>query len=123
MINRKDILMEQIKKREEIDDLYKWDLNKIYNSKKQIENDIATIKKLISKFQKYEGKLLESAKNLLDATKIHFDIIRLIDKLTVYSNMLYHEDMSCSKNQILVGKISKLSDEVFEKLAFILLNC
>ena len=41
MINRKDILMEQIKKREEIDDLYKWDLNKIYNSKKQIENDIA----------------------------------------------------------------------------------
>lgn len=118
MINRKDILMEQIKKREEIDDLYKWDLNKIYNSKKQIENDIATIKKLISKFQKYEGKLLESAKNLLDATKIHFDIIRLIDKLTVYSNMLYHEDMSCSKNQILVGKISKLSDEVFEKLAF-----
>lgn len=110
--------MEQIRKREEINDIYKWDLSKIYNCEKQLEDDISLINDLTNKFINYEGKLLNSAKDLLEATKLHFSIIRLIDKLSVYSNMLYHQDMSNSKSQILVGRISKLSDEIFEKLAF-----
>ena len=75
--------MEQIRKREEINDIYKWDLSKIYNCEKQLEDDISLINDLTNKFINYEGKLLNSAKDLLEATKLHFSIIRLIDKLSV----------------------------------------
>ena len=108
----------QIKNRCEIEDKYKWDLGKIYKNEDEISKDIEEVKIKTNEFIQFQGKLTENANNLLSAIELQFSIIRILDKLIVYSNMKYHEDQACSKSKTLMGKIDKLSNEIFEKLAF-----
>ncbi len=110
--------MGKTKTRNEVENIYKWDLTKIYKEEKEIKEDIEKVKELTKKVQSYEGKLLDSAINLLDATNLYYGTMRILEKLIVYSNMKFHEDMSISKNKVLANKIDKLSDEVSFKLSF-----
>ena len=110
--------MEQIKNRSEIDNKYKWDLSKIYKDEHDIKKDIEKVKEITQDFLKYQNHIVDNKETLLDATNTYFSIIRILDKLIVYSNMKYHEDMGNSKSKSLVGKISTLSDEIFEQIAF-----
>ena len=110
--------MSKIKKREEIDDKYKWDLSKIYKNNEEINNDIKKVKELANDFLKYKGKLVQDSNTLLKATDEYFSLIRIIDKLISYSHMKSDEDKSVAKNEELVGKIDRLSDEISEMLAF-----
>jgi len=111
-------MVKKIKLREEIDGKYQWDLSKIYGSQKEIDADILRVKEFTKEMASYQGKLASDANTLYNATTMYFRIMRIIDKLVVYSNMKFHEDMSNSESQILVGKISKLSDDISEELAF-----
>ena len=110
--------MEKIKLRSEIPDKYKWDLTKIFKNEEEIEKSIEEIKEKCIALNKYKGSLMESSKNLYEATNLQFEIVRILDRLVVYSNMLYHEDMANSNSQELVGKISKLEDFVSVNLSF-----
>ncbi len=106
------------KKREDINEKYKWDLSKIYKNEEEISNDINNINKAVNDFLKYKNKVTSSSKNLLESTKDYFKIMRILDKLIVYSHMKSDEDKSISKNESLTGKIDKLTDDISEKLAF-----
>lgn len=110
--------MSKTKKREEIEEKYKWDLSKIYKSLEEVNNDIEVVKEKTKEFLEYKGKLVETSENLLKATDKYFEIMRVLDKLIVYSNMKHHEDLSIGKNAALMGKIDKLADEISEKVAF-----
>jgi len=90
--------MSKAKKREEISGKYKWDLSKIYKSLDELNNDVEEVKVKIKELLKYKGRLLESSKTLLEATDKYFETMRIVDKLVVYSNMKYHEDLSLSKS-------------------------
>lgn len=106
------------KKREDINEKYKWDLSKIYKNEEEISGDINNINKAVNDFLKYKNKVTSSSKNLLESTKDYFKIMRILDKLIVYSHMKSDEDKSISKNESLTGKIDKLTDDISEKLAF-----
>lgn len=110
--------MENKKLRSSIEDKYKWDLTQIYKSEEEINKDILEVKNNTKELKKYQNNLVASSTNLYDATTLYFNISRILEKLIVYSNMKYHEDLSLSSSQILVGKIDKLSDEISEQLAF-----
>ena len=105
-------------KRSEIEKKYKWDLTKIYKNEEEVEKDIKSLEELTNNVLKYKEHLMENSKNLEEATDNYYKLIRIIDKLVVYSNMLFHEDMSISKNETLVGKLDVITDEISEKLAF-----
>jgi len=110
--------MQKIKKRDEIEKKYQWDLKKIYANEDQIEKDIQKVKELAKKVKTFENHLLDSSKTLEEALNLNFLTIRTLDKLVVYANMKLHEDLSKSKEQILVGRIDQLADEVSEQTAF-----
>lgn len=110
--------MSKIKNRDEIDNKYKWDLSKIYKTSEAIEKDIKTVKEKTKEFKKYQGTITKNSENLYKATEEYFSIIRVLDKLVVYSHMKSDEDKSISKNVELEGKIDKLTDEISEQLAF-----
>lgn len=110
--------MTKPRKREEVSDKYKWDLSKIYKNEEELNKDIEVIKTKVEELLKYQGNLVKDSKNLEEATNKYFEISRLIDKIIVYSHMKRHEDLSVSKNEALVGKVDKFSDEISEKLAF-----
>lgn len=110
--------MSKPKKRSEISDDYKWDLSQIYSSDEEIKNDVEKLNALVEDFLKYKGKITSSSEVLLKATDDYFSLMRILDKLVVYSNMKFDEDKSVSKSEDTVGKIDKLCDEISEKLAF-----
>lgn len=106
------------KERYEVEDIYKWDLTKIYKNDKELNDDIKKVKTCAEETAKYNNKLLESKDNLLNAITKYNETTRILDKLIVYSTMKYHEDMSISKNKTLCDKIGKLTDEISYKTAF-----
>ncbi len=106
------------KKRKEISSEYKWDLSKIYKTKEELEQDIKKVKELTEETKKYQNHIMDSSKTLEEVTKSYLNTMRVLEKLIVYVNMKFHEDMSVSANEHLVGVIDKLGDQVSEKLAF-----
>jgi len=110
--------MSKTKKREEIDNKYKWDLTKIYKTEEEINKDIELVKEKSEELLKYQGHLTDSSDYLLNATEDYFSLMRVMDKLIVYANMKSDEDKAVSSSERLVGIIDKLVDETLEKLAF-----
>lgn len=106
------------KPRKEINDKYKWDLSKIYNSEEEVSSDITKVRELTKDYGKYKGKITSNSDTLLSATEDYFKISRLLDKLIVYSHMKFDEDKAVSKSEEIMGKIDKIADEVSEHLAF-----
>ena len=102
----------------DVENKYKWDLDRIYKTEEEINNDIELVKEKSNDILKYKGRLCESSNTLCAAIKLYYEITRTLDKLVVYSNMKYHEDMSLSRSKITVSKIDKLNDEVAAKLSF-----
>lgn len=102
----------------DIKDNYKWDLEKIYKNEEEIEKDIAYVKEECNNLLKYKGILCNDSNTLYDAITTYYKISRTLDKLVVYSNMKYHEDMALSRSKITVSKIDKLNDDIASKLSF-----
>ena len=105
-------------KRDEIDSIYKWDLTSIYKNEKDLVFDMKLVKSKTKDFLKYKGKVVESAKTLLNCTNDYFNLIRLIEKVAVFINLKNSEDESLADSKNLLGKLQKLLDEVFEQIAF-----
>ena len=110
--------MEKIKTRDEVDSKYKWDLSTIYNSDNEVESDIKKLKEKVDELLKYKGHLLDSSDTLYTSTKTYYDLSRIMERLYVYANLKLHEDMAVSKNQVLVGKLDMLFNEISSSLAF-----
>ena len=110
--------MSKTKKRDEIDNKYKWDLTKIYKTEEEVNKDIELVKEKAEEVLKYKGIIMKDSKTLEEVTEKYFSLIRIMDKLVVYSHMKSDEDKSLSSSEKLMGKIDKFTDEIEEKLAF-----
>ncbi len=110
--------MSKVMKRSEVSDKYKWDLSQIYENDEAVNKDIELVKKKCEELEKYKGRVTENKDTLLIVTDKYFSLMRILDKLIVYSHMKFDEDKKVSKNEEVMGKIDKLGDIVFEKLAF-----
>lgn len=108
------------KLRKDVDDKYKWDLTKIYKNGEEVEKDISKIKNLTKEVTSYKTHLMDDSKTLYEATEKYHELMRIIDKLMVYANMKFHEDMANKESEKLVGILDKLTDQISEKLAFFL---
>jgi len=86
------------KKREEIEEKYKWDLTKIYKSEKDFLNDLKDILKEIETLPKYKETMTKSGKNLYDAMDAIFSVSSRIDKIYTYSHLKKDEDVSLSSS-------------------------
>lgn len=94
--------------RENIDNKYKWDLEKIYKSNEEFVNDLNNLSEEIKKITKYQGKILESSDNLynllLDMN--NYDI--KLSKLYVYAKMRLDEDSNKNIYKDYVGRVENL---------------
>jgi oligoendopeptidase F len=109
-------------KREEISDLYKWDLSSLYKSREECFKDIKRIGPLLGELNLYKGKVMSSSFNLVNTLIINEQIERLSTNLYVYSNMKYHEDTTNDQSLILKEEIDKLLIQIKEKTIFIVLE-
>lgn len=96
--------MSELKKREEIDDEYKWKIDKIYNSIDDWERDFEDLKKEAIKLKAFSGRL-NSGENILEYLKLNEKISRKAEILYIYAHLKCDEDTSNSTYQSLMSKI------------------
>jgi oligoendopeptidase F len=96
--------VKKIKTREEILESYKWNVEKIYKSIKEWENDFDSLKSMVPELSKFQGKMGE-AKELLHYLKLNEEISRLFEKLAVFAHLRADEDTTNTAFQILKDKI------------------
>lgn len=100
------------KKRNEIKDEFKWDLESIYKNEDELNKDFEKIKNLLEDMKKYKGILGDSEDNLYQTLSLYEQISRLSENIYVYAHMKQHEDTANTKQQSLAGKSDMLSTQI-----------
>ncbi|MCY6370958.1 oligoendopeptidase F [Clostridium ganghwense] len=106
-----------VKKREEISNEYKWDIEKVYSGIEEWEKDFLRLKETTPKLRAFKGKL-NDAKELLAFLKLDEEISRLADRLTVYAFLRSDEDTTNTTFQALKSKIETYLAELMAAGSF-----
>lgn len=96
--------MIELRKREEIDDKFKWRVDKIYKNIDEWEKDFALLKKEAPALKDFAGKLKDINK-LLEYLKLDEKYSRLAEKLYIYAHLRSDEDTSNNTFQSLMSRI------------------
>lgn len=97
------------RKREDIEEQYKWKLEDIYPNEQLWEDDFKLARIYISKIGELEGSLSSSASSLLKALQLADELERKIDKIYVYARLHRDEDNSKQKYQALSDRAESLA--------------
>ena len=90
--------------RSEIDDKYKWKLNKIYSTDEDWEEEFKNLKVESPKLQEFSGKLNDK-EEILKYFKFSEKVSRNAEKLYVYAHMKCDEDTTTQKYQGMMNRI------------------
>lgn len=106
-----------LKKREEIDDKYKWKIDRIFNSDEEWEEAFKKLKEESPSLKEFEGKLnsSESIKAFLDK---YVDLGVIAETIYVYAHLKCDEDTSNSKYQAMMNKVDSYMAEYASYTAY-----
>ena len=96
-----------------------WDLEKIYPSINDYQQDYNTVKSLMNNISSYKNHILDSSKSLLELLELDQKTERIISKMANYAYRKYDEDLSNTNSQELVGNFDKLYAEYSQNGSFI----
>lgn len=108
-----------MKNRNEIDKQYTWDLEKIYSSTLDFDDDCEKVKNLIDELSKYENNMMDSSNIFYEAIRLSFEIERIIDKLYSYTSLSFDLDTSNNECQELCEKVGNLHSDYVKASYFI----
>ncbi|MEZ0536630.1 oligoendopeptidase F [Caldicellulosiruptoraceae bacterium PP1] len=107
------------KKRSEIDNKYKWNLEDIYPTYDKWEQDFKTVQTTyIPKFKNYQGKL-NNSKALLECLQLRDKMMRLTEKVYVYANMKADENQADNKVNEMRSRSETLYSNALASVSFI----
>lgn len=104
--------------REKIEEVYKWDLSKIYSSIDDFRSDMQLVKDKMNDFSKYKD-ITYDENTLYEVISLYMETSRILNKLEVYTSLLSDEDTGINKNRELKEEVSNLSSELISKTYFI----
>ena len=94
----------KLKKRHEVPDEHKWDLDSVYASVEAWEKDYAAVEAMLPRLTAFQGRLGESAGTLLQALQTRDEISKLLEQVVVYARMKEDEDTANSTYQALSAR-------------------
>jgi len=109
----------EARKREDIAEEYRWQLEDIYKNQAEWEKDFNRVKELIEQIGPYQGRVGESAETLKQVLEILNEMQRKGDNLYVYSRMRRDEDNSNAEYQTLFDRAEGLSVQSSSAVAFV----
>ena len=110
--------MSNLPLREEIDEIYKWKLEDIYENEELWEQDYSEVKSKLSLFDEYRGNI-DTAEKLLGLLKLKDEETMKVDRLFTYARMRRDEDNSLAKYQALSDRAMSLVVELSSRTSFI----
>jgi oligoendopeptidase F len=108
-----------IKKRNEMEKKYQWNLDSLYPSDTKWEEDFEKTSALIDEVKSFEGKILESSQSLLKSIQSSHSLGRMIRRLYTYAKMKSDEDTKNSVYQTLNSRAESLSVRAGEATSYI----
>jgi oligoendopeptidase F len=118
-LNQVSVESKVIPEREEINQEYKWDLTQIFLNDDEWEKEFKTVSEKVSGYQKFEGKLSESAENLIACFRFDEDINIKLDQLYLYAMLSKDSDMRVGKYHSMDDRIKSLYSNVGAASSFI----
>lgn len=109
---KKEILRSEQKKE------FTWDLEKVYPSMEEYNQDYEKVKKLTEELSSFRGHLLENSSKLLEFFEKSEEAERLICKLGTYAVRKFDEDISNTESQTLYGQFEQLEANYSENTSF-----
>lgn len=107
-----------IRTREEIPEIYKWNLERIYSDESEIQADMAKIRKLLETVVGFRGRL-NDREVLFQCLQTGDELGIIIGRLYAYAHMHLDEDRRVSKYQSLNDRVRALGVEIGEKTSFV----
>ena len=101
-------MAEKQKLRSELEEKYKWDLSPIYSCNEDWYKDLKVVSKEVERVLDYKGKLLNSAKSLLEYLEFSIKLERKLYKLYYYAHLNFDADTTNNDYQQMSGKIQNL---------------
>ncbi|WP_240374877.1 oligoendopeptidase F [Bacillus piscicola] len=106
-------------KREEIEEKWKWNLEDIFATDEEWEQEFSAIKKMLPSLNKYKGKLGDSAEALYEGLNLQHEIAERFGRLFTYAHMRSDQDTGNSAYQALEDRASSLGAQLGQHMAFI----
>lgn len=97
----------------------KWKIEDIYASDALWEEDFSKAEGAVRSENKYQGRLAENAGALAQALREYDEQEQLVERLYVYANMKYYEDMGNGTYQALAGRAGNLMSDFYAKYSFL----
>ena len=110
--------MNKQKKRNEIDNKYKWAIEDLFQNDDDWMKELEETKGLIKDISKYQGRLGESSHTLLEFLKLKDKLSLHFERVYVYAHQKYHEDTSVSTYQDFQSRASSLGVLLESALSF-----
>lgn len=105
------------KSRDEIEEKYKWRIDKVYKDKNQWEKDFEKLKSYVPKILEFSGKL-DDGNKIVEYYKLDEEASRIAEKLYVYAHQRYDEDTTNTEFQMLKSRIDAYMSEFSSAGAF-----
>ena len=106
-----------MKKRSDIEEKYKWNLDDYYKDN-QWDKELSALTKLLSTFEKYNGKLKDKV-TILQCLKKEDEFSKRLEKLYVYASLRRDENLADNSSQIMCNKVMTLSSQASMATSFI----
>lgn len=118
MLNKGDNMNIRQKNRDEIDELYKWNLKLIYENDDAWYEELKELKREINNFKNIKKELFKSANHFYEVINKMLDIERKISKLFYYAHLSNDQDTQVEKYQKMYGKIIDLNSSFSVETSF-----
>jgi len=112
--------IDKLRKRQDIDSGYKWNLGDMYSSLEKWEDDYKDIKKRLPAFASLSGKLEESPDNLVEILDSYSSLMEKVEKLFIYAHMLKDQDNTNTDSQALLDRARSLTVEAEGNSSFLI---
>jgi len=111
--------LEKAKTRDEVEEKYKWKVDKMYATDEKWEEDFKNLKEKAPSLLGFKGQLNVGPK-LLGYLHQYEELGSLYEDLVVYAHLRSDEDKSNSKYQVMMDKISTFGAELSGIVSFFL---
>ncbi len=106
--------------RDKIEKKYTWNLEDIYKSVQEWENDFKFLKNQIERYYDFKGKVSESANTLLECLKFDEKISIKLDQMYLYAMLSKDLDLANAENQGRYDRLVVLHSEISAVSSFII---
>lgn len=108
-----------VKKRNEIDDKFKWNMQDVYHDEEVWESDYKQSEQLIEKLKEYKGNVCKNVECFEKTILLMTQIEMKVEKIYFYANQKYYEDLGNSKYQLMSDRAEKLLTLFYSVSSFV----